>query len=183
MVSCFAKIFTSFHDMVFLIDFPDFPADSRNDGNAHGITRHLVQMPVRKPGGLHLIELLIGKSLQPPALNGHQLSDSAVMHNAVPVLRSDGEHRLTRLFHPPAVLTDSFPIRRQDRSRNILHEYAGVSSFVVSHAGIVPGNQAPRFISDSGFRIQVNEIQPCFAAPAARSCTLRTGYAVGAVDS
>lgn len=63
MVICFAKIFTSFHDMVFLIDFSDFPADSGNDGNAHCVTRHLVQMPVRKPDSLRLIELFICKAL------------------------------------------------------------------------------------------------------------------------
>lgn len=105
------------------------------------------------------------------------------MHNAMPVLCGDGEHRLIRLFHSSAVLTDSFTIRRQNGSRRILNEYAGASAFVVSHAGIIPGNQASCLIGDGGFGIQVNEIQPCFAAPATRSCTLRTGYAIGAVDS
>ena len=89
------------------------------------------------------------------------------MHNAVPILRRDGEHRLVRLFHPPAVLTDSFTVRRQDCPWRILYENTGISALVVSHAGIVPGNEASRLISDGGFRIQVNEVKPCFASPAA----------------
>ena len=104
---------------LFVVYFLDFLPDSRNDGNAYCVARHFVKPDVFKTGGLCFIELFIGKALQSPALNRHELSYSAFVPYAVPILRRNSEHRLIRFFDSTSLLTDFFSVGSEDCPRLI----------------------------------------------------------------
>ena len=80
------------------------------------------------------------------------------MHHAVPVSGGDGKHRLVRLLDAPAVLTDGFLLRRDDRSRLVLDQNARIDALVVRHAGVVTGDDRSRFVGDLRVGVQVDEV-------------------------
>ena len=145
----------------------DFLPDGRNDGNAHRITRHFVKPTVFQSGCLCFIELFIGKALQAPALNGHELSDSAFMPDTVPVLRCYGEHRLIGFFDSAPLLTNFFSVGRKDRSRFIRHKDSRMLASVIADSTVLPRCNASGSIGDDGIGIHINKIQTCFTAPTA----------------
>ena len=109
------------HYFILFIDCFDSLPDSRNDRHRYTVAGHLVQVAVLQSKGCRLIKLFVGISLQTPALNGHEFSDSASVQDSVPVLSGDRKHRLVRLLDPAALLTHLFSVGREDRSRRILN--------------------------------------------------------------
>lgn len=170
------------HYFILFVDCFDSLPDSRNDRHRYAVAGHLVQMAVLQSAGGRLIELLVGISLQTPALNGHEFSDSAFVQDSVPVLSGDRKHRLVRLLDPAALLTHLFSVGREDRSRSILDQHGGVLASVLADAGILTGGDASGNVGHDGIGVHIDEIQTCFTAPASTGRRLGAGYSVGVVN-
>ena len=170
------------HNFVLVVDRFDFLPDSSNDRHRYAIAGHFIQVTVLQSASGRPIELFIGISLQTPAFNGHQLSDSASVQDSVSVLSGDRKHRLVRLLDPSALLTHLFSVGCEDRSRRVLNQHGGVFASVFADAGILTGGDASGNVGNDGIGIHVYEIQTCFAAPAAAGRCLSAGYSVGIIN-
>ena len=88
----------------------------RSDGfdhvDGHSISGLFIKLAVRSIL-FYAVNLPVIKPLQPQTLPRHQPPDSAPIGNSMPVCGSNGEHRLFRLLHPPAILPGFFPTRSQ----------------------------------------------------------------------
>ena len=132
-ILCLVSILlTSFRNVIFSIYFPDFTPDSRNDGNAHRVTRHFIQPSIRKTGCRCFIKLFIGKTLQPPTFNRHELSYSSVMDNPMPVLCRYCIHRLVWFFDSSALLAHFFSVGADNSSRFVSNQNCRMFPSVVA---------------------------------------------------
>ena len=82
------------------------------------------------------------------------------------VLRCKGEGRFSALLDPPPILPFFFPFRGNDCAAAV--EHAGIVAAPVGDPAVILGLDAPGMARQFGIAItEINEIQPCLAAPAA----------------
>ena len=105
-------------------------------------------------------KLLVGKSLQTPAFNGHELADSIVIRNTMQVLRSERKHGFFGILHSSALLTDAFTVGSEDCSWSFfsLFQDSGMLTPAVADPRILSCRNATCKLGDLGFGVHINKI-------------------------
>lgn len=126
-------------------------------------------MSVRLYNGACGLELLVRKSLKPPAFYRPQLAYSALVNNSMSVGNGYCEHRLVGIFHPSAVLTRIFFLGTKNSTRLFLHQYSRSRASVITYTRVIPCEYTACKFCQLGIGIKVY-IQTRLAASAARAC-------------
>ena len=143
-------------------------------------------MTVLESGRLCFIELFICEALEPPAFNGHQLTDTASVPYAVPILCRKREHGFVRFFHTPSLLPYRFSVGGEYGSWLVLvihHDDTGVFTSVVADTGILSCGDASGVVGNDRIGVHVYEVQSSFAAPSTCACGLGAGNSAWIIDT